>query len=209
MRGLSCAVLILTVALLAGCQAARTVAPRDQGQRETDLASQWAAERERLAVEFAASLTADQVATANGAEGLKWPALTQDQRTILSRLWEINHDLLVTVGKVPEKAPDVLNPGPLQEAKVFKVGYAFVPEETKEWTLYRFQSQRYPVSTPFDGTVRKARSLTPGLSAHGINFSETGEVRQWLKPPPEVTGEMEAAEERAKGRGGYATSHDN
>ena len=207
MKCVPCVGVLLSPALLLGCSSAvRTPSRSGQVQAATDPAAQAAAERDQLAIEFVSSLTTEQAALANETEGgLSWAGLTQAQQTVLRRLWEINHDLLTTVGNVPEKAKGILNPGPIETAKVVRVGYALVPEETKQRTLYRFECRRYPVSTAFEGTVLKPRALTAALSAHGINFSETGEVRQWLNPPAEATRDLEAAEERAKAQGGSAT----
>jgi hypothetical protein len=210
MKHALCVAVLLSVGLLLGCSSGvrRTVnRAKCMAEAATDQAAQAAAERDQPAVEFVSSLTTEQVALANETEGgLAWTGLTQAQQTMLRRLWESNHDLLTTAGKVPEEAKRILNPGPIETAKVVRVGYALVPEETKSASGgYRFECRRYPVSTAFEGTVLKPKALTAALSAHGINFSETGEVRQWLNPPAEATRDLEAAEERAKAQGGSAT----
>jgi hypothetical protein len=178
MKNLGCLTLAVALVLLAGCsrgqRAAKPPAKTGQGGGTVE---DWKTEEQTLVVKFVTSLTAEQVAAANTPDGgLACTALTKDQQTDLSRVWELAEKILFSKPGARERyeSHGMPEPGPVEYAKVTQVGYALISEGGQEQTRYQFTSDRAPVTTNFDGTVAKASALTPALEAHGINLAGTG-----------------------------------
>jgi hypothetical protein len=173
-----CIGLAVGLALLMGCRSASRTSTQTP-RTSAGGAAAWRAEGERLVVGFVRSLTADQVSAANGAGGgLLWSQLTKEQQAALQRMWELTESILFSKPGARERvqaaglAPE---PGPIEYAKVTGVGYAVVSGDGGQRTLFRFSSDRLPVTSGFEARVSKV-GLTPALKKHGVNLNETGEV---------------------------------
>jgi hypothetical protein len=160
---------LLTLGLLVGCSRSAPT-PSTPSGKQTQTGGTPESQRDALVADFVVSLTEQQVAAANGDQGLAWGQLTAQQQQTLGRVWDLTADILRSKAKSPEKAAALPEAGPVEYVTVTKVGYSF----TDDSTIYAFESQRPPIVTQFEGTVAKPRSLTPALEAHGINLSQAG-----------------------------------
>ena len=193
-------------AAVLGC-AGRSAEVRKEATRQTQQAT-WqnlADSKRALALEFANSLTGEQLRVANqcaegvpageaipikAGKGLGFSQLTSRQQEVLKQLWQVDDDDIAADYSDPAKAAEFFEkrpqPGPWEDAEVFRVGYWQGPvgETPQPCTDLVLDIQR--ARLPEGGGVTKGirvhwyqtdqPALSASLLAGGINFVETKQL---------------------------------
>jgi len=136
-----------------------------------------------LTQDFIKSLTAAQVREANlhhrlhpefggthgkPGEGLSWDELSASQQEMLRSMWEAK--LAGSRRGMPRE------PGPMEKAEVFGVGYAVLQRSHGTATTLHLCSQRFPLATTFRVDLPGIPPLPPAVQQEGIDLAATGAI---------------------------------
>ena len=182
--GVFVAVILAALVGLLGCSAP---ANRSKPARVASLTDQ-----QQLRRDFMWSLTSEQVRAANlhydrhpehigtgtrDGEGLPWTRLTASQQTTLEALCAAHDAMAESVS--PERQ---LKPGPIEQAEVFAVGYAFMDNiPGREHMELEFQVCRGDYTVAFSFDLDGSAPLPPAVKEAGIDLRAAGVIQPLTK----------------------------
>jgi hypothetical protein len=186
-----CSSVLFFIALM-GCASGTNAQSGEQPPRTVSEYADLPQELRQLTLDLVNSLSPEQVQAANlhhrlhpeyggthceRGEGLSWVQLSEPQQQMLRRTWEI-----VLEYREAHRSPGSPDPGAIEKAELFGVGYAVLDRPSGSTTMLMVQAQRYPMSTTFSVDLPGVAALPPAVQQDGIDLAATGAIRV---PTPE------------------------